>query len=90
MISEDNLGKPDWFETTLRLQGSVLIMVLPRILIFCGLTLAIVLFSAQEIPIYLQKFGDLTTNVIYNLVLSLLLVFRTNTFYERFWEGRKA
>ena len=25
-----------------------------------------------------------------NLVLSLMLVFRTNTAYERFWEGRKA
>jgi len=29
-------------------------------------------------------------SVIPNIVLGLLLVFRTNTAYERFWEGRKA
>jgi len=32
----------------------------------------------------------LTGNVACNLVLGLLLVFRTNTAYDRFWEGRKA
>ncbi len=29
-------------------------------------------------------------SIIPNIVLGLLLVFRTNTAYERFWEGRKA
>ena len=32
----------------------------------------------------------MTNNVVYNLVLGLLLVFRTNTSYERFWDGRKS
>jgi putative membrane protein len=30
------------------------------------------------------------SSLIPNIVLGLLLVFRTNTAYERFWEGRKA
>ena len=37
-----------------------------------------------------QGFDILITNVSYNLVLGLLLVFRTNSAYDRFWEGRKA
>ncbi len=34
--------------------------------------------------------GDLVGNVACNLVLGLLLVFRTNTAYDRYWEGRRA
>jgi putative membrane protein len=37
-----------------------------------------------------QGFDTIITNVSYNLVLGLLLVFRTNSAYDRFWEGRKA
>ena len=35
-------------------------------------------------------FGELTSSVVDNLVLGLLLVFRTNRSSDRFWEGRKA
>jgi ion channel-forming bestrophin family protein len=33
---------------------------------------------------------SLQSSIVPSLVLGLLLVFRTNTAYERFWEGRKA
>lgn len=89
-IAADKLEKPSWFATTFRLQGSVALMILPRLLSFCGFAAAIALINAFEYPIYLEKLGGLTTNVIFNLVLGLLIVFRTNTSYDRFWEGRKA
>ena len=44
----------------------------------------------QVKPEFFTHIGDLTSNVVYNLVLGLLLVFRTNTSYERFWDGRKS
>lgn len=90
MITAEKLEKPDWFTTTFRLQGSIVPMVLPRILLFCGLAAGVSLLYTSGLPIYLEKLGELTTNVIYNLVLGLLIVFRTNTSYDRFWEGRKA
>ena len=43
--------------------------------------------------LYLYKFKvslPILGSLIPNIVLGLLLVFRTNTAYERFWEGRKA
>ena len=89
-IAAKNLDKPDWLTTTFQLRGSVFLTILPRIAFFCGVAAVISLLQALELPIYLEKLGDLTTNVIYNLILGLLIVFRTNTSYERFWEGRKA
>lgn len=82
--------KPDWLATLFRIDGSVAVIVLPRILIFTAFTLVICGVDYLGYPIYLQEVGNLTTNVVYNLVLGLLLVFRTNTSYDRFWDGRKA
>ncbi|ANV83337.1 hypothetical protein AWQ21_02445 [Picosynechococcus sp. PCC 7003] len=90
MITYDKLDKPNWLNTIFQVRGAVLPMILPRILFFCILTAALTFIYVQGFPIYLEKLGDLTTNVIYNLILGLLIVFRTNTSYERFWEGRKA
>ena len=39
----------------------------------------------RGVPIALDGVG----NIVPSIVLGLLLVFRTNTAYERFWEGRK-
>lgn len=78
--------KEKWFQVALRLRGSVISAVLPRV-ILCG---AFGFFVAL-----LHKFGvsvsmPFLSALIPNIVLGLLLVFRTNTAYERFWEGRKA
>ncbi|WP_227498582.1 bestrophin family protein [Synechococcus sp. PCC 7336] len=89
-IATNRFEKPDWLTTIFQLKGSVILIILPRILFFCGFTTAITLLYTLDFPIYFQKLGDLTTNVIYNLILGLLVVFRTNTSYDRFWEGRKA
>jgi putative membrane protein len=71
---------------TLQLQGSVVPSILDRV-IWCGLFG--VLISA------IHSFGfrvsqPIFGTVIPSIVLGLLLVFRTNTAYERFWEGRKC
>lgn len=58
---------------------------MPRVLA-CGLFgLGISWLHSQGIPVAHKGLG----NIVPGLVLGLLLVFRTNTAYERFWEGRK-
>lgn len=75
-----------WFRVAFRYKGSVIPEILPRV-ILCGLfgLLVYILFHLKLI-IDFPTLGIL----IPNLVLGLLLVFRTNTAYERYWEGRKA
>lgn len=78
--------KDGWFRIALRWKGSVLPEVLPRSLL-CGLFgVFIYILHINNIRVSLPILGS----VIPNIVLGLLLVFRTNTAYERFWEGRKA
>jgi ion channel-forming bestrophin family protein len=83
--------KPNWFLSALRINGSVFPIILPRVLFFGGLGFLVSLAHELKLPIdHVEVLGDLTTNVACNLVLGLLLVFRTNAAYEKFWEGRKA
>ncbi|NJK61156.1 MAG: hypothetical protein HC918_14250 [Oscillatoriales cyanobacterium SM2_1_8] len=69
------------------LRGSVVVETLPKALWF-GLWGGAIAF------LYKQGFSQvnlpLLSTLIPNLVLGLLLVFRTNTAYERYWDGRKA
>lgn len=81
-----SIEKRRWFQVALQLKGSVLLLVLPRSL-FCGaFGLFISLLYVLKFPVALPFLASL----IPNIVLGLLLVFRTNTAYERFWEGRKC
>jgi ion channel-forming bestrophin family protein len=77
--------KKRWFRVALQLKGSVLPVVMGRTLL-CGLfgVLLSGLFYLN-VPVALPFLASF----IPNIVLGLLLVFRTNTAYERFWEGRK-
>ena len=79
-----------WFFSALRLQGSILPRILPRMAMFCMVALIVVATYKQGLWANSENLKALTGNVACNLVLGLLLVFRTNTAYERFWEGRKA
>lgn len=74
-----------WFQIALSFQGSVIPSVFPRSLI-CGLFgFFISILHHYEFVVSLPMLGSLIPSV----VIGLLLVFRTNTAYERFWEGRK-
>jgi len=80
----------NWFTQAFRLKGSVALTVLPRSLLFGLFGILVSLLHDFYPQLSLKVLGDLTTNVVFNLVLGLLLVFRTNSAYDRYWEGRKA
>jgi ion channel-forming bestrophin family protein len=75
-----------WFRIAFQIEGSVLPSVLKRSMIFGLWGLPITLLWWQKWPVAIPALAS----IIPNIVLGLLLVFRTNTAYDRFWEGRKA
>ncbi|MEO0540664.1 MAG: bestrophin family ion channel [Cyanobacteria bacterium P01_A01_bin.105] len=74
-----------WFALMWRLQGSVIPCILPRVLMCAGFALLVWRLYERGWPVSLP----LVSGIVPSIVLGLLLVFRTNTAYERFWEGRK-
>lgn len=78
--------KRQWFQQAFQFKGSVVVAIYQRV-IYCGLFGVLVSFLYHlRIPVSQPILGT----VIPSIVLGLLLVFRTNTAYERFWEGRKC
>lgn len=74
-----------WFQTVLKWRGSVIPAILPRV-IFCGgfgLIISLLHYFSFNVSL------PILSSVVPSIVLGLLLVFRTNTAYERYWEGRK-
>jgi putative membrane protein len=70
----------------LQVKGSVL-KTIARNIVWCGIFGTIVsILHYFKFPVSQPILGS----VIPSIVLGLLLVFRTNTAYERFWEGRKS
>ncbi len=78
--------KRSWLGIALQIESSVLPIVLPKSIIYGLITAVVVLFAQQNIELFIP----LKDNLIPSVVLGLLLVFRTNTAYDRFWEGRKC
>lgn len=77
--------KENWFTVLLNWRASVIPAIFPRVF-FCAF------FSLLVSIFYHLKFNvalPLDSGIVPSIVLGLLLVFRTNTAYERFWEGRK-
>lgn len=77
--------KKQWFKTALQVKGSVLEAIYPRVLSSGLFGFLISILYYIKLPVSQPILGS----VIPSIVLGLLLVFRTNTAYERFWEGRK-
>lgn len=74
-----------WFDHFFDIRGSLVKEIGLRVAV-CGLWAAVVViydFWVQPIAI------SLTLHSIVGVALGLLLVFRTNASYDRFWEGRK-
>jgi putative membrane protein len=77
--------KVQWLRIAFQLKGSVVTAIYKRVL-SCGVFgFFISLLYAFKVPVS----QPILESVIPSIVLGLLLVFRTNTAYERFWEGRK-
>ena len=75
-----------WFRVALQIKGSVIPAIFNRVL-YCGL------FGVFISLLYYFRFPvsqPILESVIPSIVLGLLLVFRTNTAYDRYWEGRKC
>ncbi len=85
-LNNTDWKKQNWFRVALQLQGSVIPSILPRV-IFCT---AFGVFVSIIHQFGFSVSSPVLSGVIPSVVLGLLLVFRTNTAYERFWEGRKA
>lgn len=80
-----------WFQVVLRLESSVIPVIFPWV-VFCGFYGFLVsLLHYLGFPIAVNQQNRVLTNAVlsFNVGLTLLLVFRTNTAHERFWEGRK-
>ena len=55
------------------------------ILIYAGFTTTVVYIELN----YLKFESSITVHSLVGFIIGLLLVFRTNTAYDRWWEGRK-
>lgn len=77
--------KRQWFRLLFRFRGSVIPSILPRVLFCSGFGVVIAGLHQLGWSVSWPVLGTLVPSI----VLGLLLVFRTNTAYERFWEGRK-
>jgi putative membrane protein len=74
----------NFFRVTFQLAGSVVPLLIPRIAICVGLGLG----AAWGYQNYGIKIPSIAHTLL-GVALGLLLVFRTNASYDRFWEGRK-
>jgi len=84
-VSRFQRYESNWFRVLFSLRGSVIPAVLPRTLLCALFAVLIYWLYIKGWPVSSPILGTLVPS----LVLGLLLVFRTNTSYERFWEGRK-
>ena len=79
----NSAGNFAWFRL-LGFKGSVIPAILPRVAI------CMIFAIAVTVGHFLGWKLSMSFQVVPSIVIGLLLVFRTNTAYERFWEGRKA
>ncbi|MEG4210348.1 bestrophin family ion channel [Microcoleus sp. S13_B4] len=80
-----SVDRRPWFQTALQVRGSVIPSILPRVLLCGGFGVFISLLHFFKLPVSMP----ILSSIVPSIVLGLLLVFRTNTAYERFWEGRR-
>lgn len=84
-VAKRLLKRPRWLDLALRYKGSVIPAILPQV-IFCGLFG----FLVSVVDIHITNLNwPVLGSIIPSVVLGLLLVLRTNTGYDHFWEGRK-
>ena len=80
-----------WFKEVFQVKGSVIGSIKERVILCALFALLIAVIEYKNPGFFSQEWTKTLTNLIpgITLVLGLLLVFRTNTAYDRFWEGRK-
>ncbi|MCW5313473.1 hypothetical protein GTQ43_06515 [Nostoc sp. KVJ3] len=83
--------KLNWLQVTLRLERSVISIILPWVLFCTAYGFLISFLYYLGLPIAFTNSSSIITNAVlsFNIGFTLLLVFRTNTAHDRFWEGRQ-
>lgn len=81
----------NWSQIIVRLVTSIFPVISPWLLFFGGYGFFITFLYGTGFPVSFPEESDAITRavLIFNIGLPLLLVFRTNTAHDRFWEGRK-
>lgn len=74
-----------WWRYLLKLRGGILKEIVGRLGVFVAWAVAVTWFHFSVFKVDVPATG----HTLAGTVLSLLLVFRTNSSYDRFWEGRK-
>lgn len=80
----------NWFKLIFALHKSDTMRILWKEILYVALFTSVVAYFVITFGSHIEALQDLVS--VYSLigfVISLLLVFRTNTAYERWWEGRK-
>ena len=84
-IRKMKVKESDWLYLVFKMKGSVLRTIGKRVAYVGLFGFIISVLDYFKFPVSRPIFGT----IIPSIVLGLLLVFRTNTAYERFWEGCK-
>jgi ion channel-forming bestrophin family protein len=74
-----------WFDHLFDVKGSLIPEITPRLLSCAVWAVAVVAFDRLVWPVAIPA----TVHTLVGVALGLLLVFRTNSSYDRFWEGRQ-
>ena len=82
MVNYDN---KNWMKLLFTFKGSVIKEITPKVLFFTLYSVVIILISEYVIKIDIPS----PALAIVGGALGFMLVFRTNTSYDRYWEGRK-
>jgi ion channel-forming bestrophin family protein len=75
----------NWFNKAFNFQNSAIPKIKFRLSVVTFFAVLVTIAYYYGLPVALPVLGSIVPNVI----LGLLLVFRTNTAYDRYWEGRK-
>ncbi|MFN3197301.1 MAG: bestrophin family protein [Bradymonadia bacterium] len=78
--------KSKWFPLLMSWKGTVLPRILLRVLVLVWIAVGVVWWNKNY---YRIDELDQLAHTVLGVPLGLLLVFRTNSAYDRFWEGRK-
>ncbi|MEH2065435.1 MAG: bestrophin family ion channel [Nostoc sp.] len=83
--------KLNWLQVTLRLERSIISIILPWVIFCTAYGILISFLNYLGLPIAFSDSNKILTNAVlsFNIGFTLLLVFRTNTAHDRFWEGRQ-
>ncbi len=77
--------KKEWVKFALQIKVSVIPIIYQRVIWTGVFGLFVSILYYYKLPVSQPIVGA----IVPSIVLGLLLVFRTNTAYERFWEGRR-